>query len=128
MSVLGAIALCVCKHKMCHQCHIAGNPSHHAEHNDIVFGNRGIYFVILFIWLWSFLVISFDAFNLTSVFQWSNTIYGCDVTYSDHTSYGMITNIAINLIIKTAPVVTVTLLPTSFTMMNTFSKAVETYT
>ena len=99
MSVLGAIALCVCRHKMCHQCRIVGNPSNHAQHNDIVFGNRGIYFVILFIWLWSFLAISFDAFSITSVFQWSNTIYGCDVTYSSHTSYGMITNIVINLII-----------------------------
>ena len=99
MSVVGAIALCVCRHKMCHQCRIVGNPSNHAQHNDIVFGNRGIYFVILFIWLWSFLVISPDAFNITSVFQWSNTIYGCDATYSFHTSYLIIANIVINLII-----------------------------
>ena len=93
MSVLGAIALCVCKHKMCHQCRIVGNPAHHDQHNDIVFGNRGIYLVILFIWLWSFLAISFDDFNLKSTFRWSNTIYGCDATYS----YGMIANIILNL-------------------------------
>ena len=99
MSVLGAIALCVCRHKMCHKCRIVGNPSNHAQHNDIVFGNRGIYFVILFIWLWSFLVISPDAFSITSVFKWSNNIYGCDFTYSVHTSYLVIANIVINLII-----------------------------
>ena len=99
MSVEGAIALCVCRHKLCRECCIVGNPSQHGRHNDLVFGNRGVYFVILFIWIWSFAAISFEAFSLTGVYEWSNTMYGCDVVYSNHTSYGMIANIVINLLI-----------------------------
>ena len=95
MSVEGAIALCVCRHKLCGQCHIVGNHSEHGRHNDLVFGNKGVYFVILFIWIWSFAPIQVDALP----FKWSNTMYGCDVVYDGHTSYGRTTNIVINLLI-----------------------------
>jgi len=98
-ATMGAIAICVCRHKLCRQCRNAGNPSYHSQHNDLVFGSRGIYFTIIFIWIWSFLTIVPDAFSLTSKYKWTNTIYGCDVTYTDHISYGMIVNIVVNLII-----------------------------
>ena len=84
---------------MCYQCRQAGNPASHSEHNDWIFGNRGIYFVILFIWVWSFIAISGDVFGVTGVYEWTNTIYGCDVSNYNHKSYGMITNILVNLLI-----------------------------
>eukprot|EP00092_Neocalanus_flemingeri_P064497 GFUD01078283.1.p1 GENE.GFUD01078283.1~~GFUD01078283.1.p1 ORF type:complete len:322 (-),score=45.08 GFUD01078283.1:442-1407(-) len=98
-ATMGAIALCVCRHKMCSECRLAGNPSYHSKHKDPVFGNRGVYFVILFIWIWSFAAISCDVFGVTGVYKWTNTMYGCDVTYTDHTSYGMIVNILGNLLV-----------------------------
>ena len=93
----GAIALCVCTHKLCSECCHAGNPTHHDKHDDWIFGNRGIYFIILFIWIWSFVVISGDVFGVTSVYKWkhTDTIYGCKVTnnkYTNHTSYGIMIN------------------------------------
>jgi len=99
LSTMGAIALCICKHKLCKLCRDAGNPSYHSKHNDPVFGATGIYLTIIIIWLLSFLSIVPDAFNLTGEYMWTDTIYGCDAVYSDHAGYGMIANIVINLII-----------------------------
>ena len=89
---MGAIALCVCRHKLCKECRQAGNPSNHGQHGDIVFGDRGVYVVIFFIWVLSFVVIISDVWSITGVYKWTNTMYGCDVIYIDHTSYGMVTN------------------------------------
>ena len=80
---------------------MVGNPSKHGQHNDMMFGNTGVYFVILFIWIWSFASISFDAFDPINHYKWSNTMYGCDgyTGFDNHTSFGSITNIVVNLLI-----------------------------
>ena len=96
---MGAIALCVCRHKLCKECRQAGNPSNHGQHGDIVFGDRGVYVVIFFIWVLSFVAIASDVCSITGVYKWTNTMYGCDVSYIDHTSYGMVANILGNLLI-----------------------------
>ena len=57
--------------------------------------------MILFIWIWSFGVITPDVFGYTSHYNWTNSIYGCDVMYynEEHTSYFLIVNIMLNLIV-----------------------------
>ena len=80
---------------------MVGNPSTHGQHKDMVFGNTGVYFVILFIWIWSFASISVDAFDPVNHHKWSNTMYGCDgyTGFDNHTSFGSVTNIVVNLLI-----------------------------
>lgn len=100
-ATMGAISICICRHKLCTQCREAGNPSFHSQHNDLLFGPRGVYCTIIFIWIWSFIAIAPDAFSVTGTYEWTNTMYGCNVSYTDHNhiSYGMVINIGINLII-----------------------------
>ena len=63
----------------------------HDKHRDVVFGRRGIYVVIFFIWVVGFASISPDAFGVTGKYTWTSTVYGCDVSYSNHTHYSMAT-------------------------------------
>ena len=94
------IAICVCRHRLCAECSRVGNPSYHGKHRDPVFGNRGIYVVIIFIWIWSLVVIIGDVVGITGVYKFTNTIYGCNVAYdTNNTSYGMIVNILGNLFV-----------------------------
>ena len=95
------IALSVCSHKLCSACRLVGNHSQHNSHYDPLFGKRRIYFVVLFIWLWSFAAISGDIFGVTSVYGWTNTVYGCDKNYTDstyNTSYGIMIMCIVNLL------------------------------
>jgi hypothetical protein len=70
---------------------LAGGPSYHGAHNDPVFGNQGIYLVIIFIWIWSFAGNSCDIFGITGEYKWTNTLYGCDHKNLDgkHMNYGI---------------------------------------
>lgn len=104
-ATMGAIALCVCTHKLCPDCRVVGNPAMHDKHRDVVFGRRGIYVVIFFIWVVGFISISPDVFGVTGVYRWTNTMYGCDVSYTNQTHNNMATaltgraNIFLNLLV-----------------------------
>ena len=63
----------------------------HDKHRDVVFGRRGIYVVIFFIWVVGFISISPDVFGVTGVYSWTNTMYGCDVSYTNQTTNNMAT-------------------------------------
>jgi len=104
-ATMGAIALCVCSHKLCPDCRVVGNPAMHDKHRDVVFGRRGIYVVIFFIWVVGFASISPDVFGVTGEYTWTSTVYGCDVSYSNHTQDSMATavmgraNIFLNMLL-----------------------------
>ena len=101
---------------MCKECRLAGSPSYHGSHKDPFFGNRGIYLVIILIWIWSFAVISCDVFGITGEYAWTNTMYGCNflvttnmqqcdqVNHDDgHMNYGIpVTILAMLLVILVA--------------------------
>jgi len=96
-STIGAIALLACRQKMCTICK-NNDYSEHPKH-DVMFQKNGVYTIIFWTWAMAAGSIVPDALGITGDYVWSNTIYGCDVVYSGHKSYGMIINILINVVI-----------------------------
>jgi hypothetical protein len=60
---LGVISVCVYSHKTCRTCHDTGTITAH-QHHDRIFGGRRIFGVCLLIWVFAFLYIALDIFNV----------------------------------------------------------------
>ena len=63
-ATLAAIAICVCKQKLCRTCRRSGTITQHGDH-DKIFGGRRIIIVILLIWIYHFVLMIPKTFNVS---------------------------------------------------------------
>eukprot|EP00092_Neocalanus_flemingeri_P102960 GFUD01131698.1.p1 GENE.GFUD01131698.1~~GFUD01131698.1.p1 ORF type:complete len:390 (-),score=44.29 GFUD01131698.1:24-1172(-) len=62
-------------------------------YNKKMFENGGTKYVIVLIWISSFITIVGDIFGITGEYKWTGSAYGCDAVYEDSKNFGILASV-----------------------------------